>query len=768
MRVRPGHNIRDLLRGSLSTRVTYQYEPLSSSNAIRLLQLQPSSGKGEIRCSLKTFDQGKAPPYYGLSYTWGYPLSPFSELSRTSSLLRLNFLQKVAAKAPKLLMQDGESLLPDAGVRYDSRYFPITCDGRTMLVTANLHDALQRLCGASSGIQDGHGAKHYWIDAICVDQENVAERNAQVARMAETYRAAESVLVWLGTHDQFTSDALALVEAIAALPRETRFNTKYTDFFDPAWHASAGNLTYRHWLGLLALLSRPWFRRAWVVQELAFARVATLVCGEQSVEWWKLERVLEFLRTKRWYHHLSTEKIGHLDSVRGNPGIYGEFLKSKAKLGVGVINLSRTRRWITKRELDPKRSGSLDRLIQMHRDTEASDPRDKVYAFLGLAEGSLNGNLGSRKGGDTPAEPSPAPRRTVLPVRPDYKLPVQEVYTDVTARLMLGHGDLRILSHVQDASHTSIQGLPSWVPDYSVPLQPYPLFFRGKVPWEACGPLEWDPDVEAMKNGRLHVQGWPIGTVEETALLPMETSGSAAYWSSIIQVAKGLDDYYLDGGLHGLGRDAKAQSRVEALWRTLITNIYSRKYPASPSVGALFLDYVLNLQVRHTLAPLSNLDFLPHQNPMRPAAKGVDNSAWHSLLAAEPAGSAYGKELYRERIGSVVDGMFRGVYNPIGLSQLQHEFDIASGTMRRVFRAAKTASDGRRELLLGTGPRSLQAGDEVWVLGSFAVPAILRKVPRGINDWHYAFVGESYVHGAMYWDENRMREGQGAVDIVLT
>lgn len=97
--------------------------------------------------------------------------------------------------------------------------------------------------------------------------------------------------------------------------------------------------------------------------------------------------------------------------------------------------------------------------------------------------------------------------------------------------------------------------------------------------------------------------------------------------------------------------------------------------------------------------------------------------------------------------------MFNGTYSPIGLAQLQHELDNGGGTMRRLF---KTYSK-----FLGTGPRSLQKGDELWVLAGAPTPFILRSLSNG----NYRLVGEAYVYGLMHGEALEM--GHSLQDIVL-
>ena len=94
-------------------------------------------------------------------------------------------------------------------------------------------------------------------------------------------------------------------------------------------------------------------------------------------------------------------------------------------------------------------------LLQKHRYSKSTDPRDKVYAFLGLANSKM-----------APFHTNPTA------ITPDYKLSVQQVYMQTAKALLKSYGNLSVLSHVEDASIRRITGLPSWVPDYSVSLEP--------------------------------------------------------------------------------------------------------------------------------------------------------------------------------------------------------------------------------------------------------------------------------------------------------
>jgi Heterokaryon incompatibility protein (HET) len=59
-------------------------------------------------------------------------------------------------------------------------------------VTVNLRDALQVFLAF---------AADFWVDALCIDQMDVPERNQQVRSMADIYSIAACVIAWLGLEE---------------------------------------------------------------------------------------------------------------------------------------------------------------------------------------------------------------------------------------------------------------------------------------------------------------------------------------------------------------------------------------------------------------------------------------------------------------------------------------------------------------------------------------------------------------------------------------
>jgi hypothetical protein len=453
------------------------------------------------------------------------------------------------------------------------------------------------------------------------------------------------------------------------------------------------------------------------VQEIAHAKSAVVACGKHVFSWDILSKTLSFVKMTKFYHHLHTEKLKHVVALQRNPGIYGRILRSKLSVGIGPVYINETRMAISPAAHTCNKSvvqpSPLRMLLDKHRFSKSSDPRDKVYAFLGLADRKMS-----------PFRYNPG----VL--IPDYNKTVQEVYAETARVLFTSYRSLSLLSHVEDHSQTRIDGMPSWVPDLSVPLDPYPLRFRGTSFWKAAGDLHWSPNSSRMLQGFLDVQGYQLDYIDEASVLLDESTDPSASWASIVKLALSLD---LPGPT--TNKTTNSHSRVEILWRTLTTDIYAHVHPAPIAVGSLFIDYILNLQVRHRLMPWSSKDaFQPHHLPLSDSIY----PEWQALLSLEPPGSPYCLARYKERLTSMVESMFNGSYSPIKLAQLQHELDQSGGNKRRIFKT--------RDSYMGTGPRSLRSGDEVWILHRAGLPFVLRPQPNG----HYKLVGEAFVYGVMH------------------
>jgi hypothetical protein len=152
---------------------SYENWPLTAPKSFRLFTISEEiDGNTTIACTLSSFDLDKAPPYIALSYTWG-----------------------IADDKQKITLSPGNN---------------------TLLVTKTCHSALGRLRKCYS--TPDSTVRHFWIDAICIDQSNVQERNTQVAMMADIYRTASRVVIDVGEMED-SNDADVALSALVALER---------------------------------------------------------------------------------------------------------------------------------------------------------------------------------------------------------------------------------------------------------------------------------------------------------------------------------------------------------------------------------------------------------------------------------------------------------------------------------------------------------------------------------------------------------------------
>jgi hypothetical protein len=116
------------------------------------------------------------------------------------------------------------------------------------------------------------GRKRYlWVDALCIDQRNILERNYQVSLMSKIYESAEQVCVWLGEKSADSSLAIEFASRVVEL--------EHTDSL------VEDQTTTKKWAALSAMMRRPWFSRRWIIQELALARSAVIYCGTDQLDW---------------------------------------------------------------------------------------------------------------------------------------------------------------------------------------------------------------------------------------------------------------------------------------------------------------------------------------------------------------------------------------------------------------------------------------------------------------------------------------------------
>lgn len=185
-------------------------------------------------------------------------------------------------------LDERETVLPYEAVSYTwdciNLIHSIDVDGKRLGVTASLYVALRNLRYLDKD-------RIIWIDGICINQSNYKERGHQVQQMGYIYRHAERVIFWMGLS---TYEIDELMDSLRRLTETSiRHTTASWELQDPRWHylwiasqpvsrrlADSASVLRQ---GLADLLARPWFTRAWILQEVANAQSALICCSQKSV-----------------------------------------------------------------------------------------------------------------------------------------------------------------------------------------------------------------------------------------------------------------------------------------------------------------------------------------------------------------------------------------------------------------------------------------------------------------------------------------------------
>ena len=167
----------------------------------------------------------------------------------------------------------------------------VTIEGHQFPVTENLEAALRHLRNLkpASAAARPLTRSFWWIDAICINQDDVLERNQQVNLMTRIYKNAAGVHLWLGEEADNSGVAVSIARQLGdRTPRGPgELEIEY-----PEISASQREI---HWKALAALFERPWWERVWVRQEVAVARAATVHCGNQTCTFTALTTTVDIL-----------------------------------------------------------------------------------------------------------------------------------------------------------------------------------------------------------------------------------------------------------------------------------------------------------------------------------------------------------------------------------------------------------------------------------------------------------------------------------------
>ncbi|KAJ4349358.1 uncharacterized protein N0V89_007972 [Didymosphaeria variabile] len=430
------------------------YEPLDLPHETRILTILPGNDDEEIVCKLSNMKFASCEAYEALSYCWGRSVA--RELDLDTEVLIRDVSQPIPDlhSEPAILQEFLELHMRPVAVKdllgTESEYIyirfggplpsgKIVCNDSELTVGGELFRALRY-------IRDDETPRRIWIDAVCINQDDLQERAELVKIMGQIYQNASMVRVWLG---DTTGEEHKLGQTLRGLQeiftdcgessddKETLAQRKKLFQSHPEWKSI-------NWYALADFFDRAWFERIWVVQELANAKNAIIQIGRYLIHWDAMEKVIALLR-----HYGGNDHIPHTSGFeRANE----------------VRRLRETRqsgRLVSEAELPSK--------LNALREFKSTMPMDKIYGLLGLMDPAIS-------------------------IEVNYAKSAESLFTDLAVRY-LQHGCMDMLYYCSELHQPTSLSLPSWVPDWTRQRWTRPFLMRG-LPSHATGDTRFQPSVD--------------------------------------------------------------------------------------------------------------------------------------------------------------------------------------------------------------------------------------------------------------------------------
>lgn len=281
--------------------------------------------------------------------------------------------------------------------------------------------------------------------------------------MGNIYENSSTVLIWLGPNDLGQSLIVDIQLHVSDMEKH------FTDLSQSLTIVRTGN---------------SWWRRDWTLQEAVLGPSLTFCSGKERCSGGEFEEYLQCL-----HEHL-LDQDACCKALLEDRGAYESF----------VDNVSQFRQIFRSRRIYQNKATHLLRLALDHQDRESIDPRDKVFAFTGIAT-----------------------TNSVPPNLVQYGRPVLETMINIATKLIQKTNTLEVIRHaagtllneedfpdryreIQRAggirSQPRLQDLPSWCPDWT---QDIPIRVLKTMQGRFGAGTAYQPNVEFHSDRRLGV-----------------------------------------------------------------------------------------------------------------------------------------------------------------------------------------------------------------------------------------------------------------------
>ncbi|KAF4334235.1 hypothetical protein FBEOM_11931 [Fusarium beomiforme] len=624
----------------------------------------------------------------------------------------------------------------------------ITVDGVAFEVGPNLFFALAQL---SQSLRIRQGFK-VWIDAICINQADLDERSQQVARMCDIYQSAWQVVIWLGPAEHESQLALTALYWLAReSEREKPMENFYHEEFSidlrpliiiwPRYKSRMKNDVYR---ALFHFFTRPYWRRMWIVQEVAMGNMNTpVLCGNACISWNDLHKAVGIIAADE-------SRFGReiLETVQPRilPAWSFEFGRDRllhertwAPERMWKIHQTMTRIQNNQKIDVPSTDWEeLVRALNLARDALVTEEKDRVYGILGIKA------IADR-----------------VHIEPDYKLSQSAIYTNFTEKLLekrdlnilrlaSGHGGYVPFKRTSDdlpplARHRSIAPVLLSMLDSVTRLQdktPVGITCKHNLPsWAICWSCSPAPTAQLRGEYRADrnlYSATPIPVVSNLALSVRGVVIDSIASSSAFHIDEIGQRYPDNTFASSCSIYGNIEATRAALWRTIVADTVAEGGCRAPESYSWLLDHRLwqrGVAGVYTYGFGLN-DFMARNQHLRLCGYSLEelifgNNKWLTKLRMRVGDNYYNStEAQREALSWAVNAM----------------------AWRRLF--------GTKNGRMGLGTCAAEVNDRIVLLRGCNTPLILRKFNDG-----WKLVGECYLHGVMYGEVTA--EEDELVDITI-
>ena len=539
-------------------------------------------------------------------------------------------------------------------------------------ITANLYTALYHLRQPTE-------KRHTRIDAVCINQADDEEKSQQVQMMRQIYRGAVRTVVWLGEGTEATSQGFKLI------PRLTNALKLKEEMSDSAFlQVTSGrdlsffNLPRRYhpdWRNFFATFDLPYFTRIWIIQEIAVSSEIMVVCGSASVSWEEFMDAIitcHVLNIRTMTYKVNWTKPGQIEQARESlkKGTYEHLLG----------------------------------LLARYRSFHATDPKDKIFALLRLAN------------------PNEMCENIIVPdYRKEFK--VEDAYISLACTILRSSGNLDLLS-AQGAETDMQSRLPSWVPDWSAPGHASP-FIEFSTPEKFSATLETisHPDFRQDKRS-LGLQGHVVDTVDVVGMVASEYIEDSPTTEQLVTGTQ-----LLRFGMRTIYDDCK-DAWAFANWEAITEARSGRRYiTGEDMIGVFWMTFMGGLVPED-------------ENTWTEQKALLEQSVWvrrlPTYLHLHHSAFTYAPALISLSLATAVLYTL-GFYGSQMYSPNIRIPEVHRLSNRRMFKT--------RGGYVGIGPKAMENGDKIALCKGGKVPFIIR--PNGhVHEYH--LIGDCYIHGMMY------------------